>query len=228
MPRISGRGKTATGIAPAGNTCEPSDGICNGAVYDFCNWLEYDRCFTGGWPGCGLRKVFGIWNEEIDGITPEDKQQVVAVKGNPLGLNGKFKAYDYCERIHPEGAKILAVYGKDFYAGEPAVTVNKFGKGKVYYVAARTDDEFLMELTSAVIKEAEIKTILPKALPEGVTAQMRTDGKREFIFVFNFKTKKQTVDLGKEKFKDMLTGKPVNGKLALDADGSAVLEANIH
>jgi hypothetical protein len=39
MLRISGRGKTATGIAPAKNTCEPSDGICNGAVYEFCNWL---------------------------------------------------------------------------------------------------------------------------------------------------------------------------------------------
>jgi hypothetical protein len=27
-------------IAPAKNTCEPSDGICNGAVYEFCNWLQ--------------------------------------------------------------------------------------------------------------------------------------------------------------------------------------------
>jgi hypothetical protein len=40
MLRISGRGKTAAGIAPAKNTCEPSDGIYNGAVYEFCNWLK--------------------------------------------------------------------------------------------------------------------------------------------------------------------------------------------
>ncbi|HBC87983.1 MAG TPA: beta-galactosidase [Lentisphaeria bacterium] len=185
---------------------------------------ENDRCFTGGWPGCGLRKLFGIWNEEIDGITPDDKQQVVAIKGNSLGIKGKFKAYDYCEQIHLEGAKALAVYGKDFYAGKPAVTVNKFGKGKVYYVAARTSDDFLKDLSTAVISEMKVKRILSEDLPSGVTAQMRTDGKREFVFVFNFRSKKQKIDLGKDKFKDMLTGKTVEGRLKLEADGSAVLE----
>ncbi len=185
---------------------------------------ENDRCFTGGWPGEGLRKLFGIWNEEIDGITPDDKQRIVALKRNSLGLKGKFKAFDYCERIHPEGAKVLAVYGKDFYAGEPAVTVNKHGKGKVYYIAARTEDEFLMELCSGVISESKVRKVIPSDLPKGVTAHVRTDGKREFTFIFNFKTKEQTVDLGNEKFKDMLSGKTVKGKLKLEADGSAVLE----
>ncbi len=185
---------------------------------------DHDRCFTGGWPGCGLRKVFGLWNEEIDGITPDDKQQVVAVKGNELNLKGKFEVYDYCERIHLEGAKVLAVYGNDFYSGEPAITVNRHGKGKVYYMAARTEDDFLMKLSSAVMEDLKIRKILQKTLPDGVTAQMRTDGKREFVFVLNFKSKKQTVDLGKEKFKDMLTGETVKHSLKLEADGSAVLE----
>jgi beta-galactosidase len=185
---------------------------------------EYDRCFTGGWPGCGLRKVFGIWNEEIDGITSNDKQQVVAVKGNPLGLKGKFKAYDYCERIHPETAKVIAVYGKDFYAGEPAVTVNKFGKGKVYYIAARTDNEFIRDFTSAVIKDSKIRKVLLETLPDGVTAQLRTDGKREFIFILNFKNKKQKIDFGNEKFVDMLSKKDVKGELKIEANGSLALE----
>jgi beta-galactosidase len=185
---------------------------------------EYDRCFTGGWPGCGLRKVFGIWNEEIDGITSNDKQQVVAVKGNPLGLKGKFKAYDYCERIHPETAKVIAVYGKDFYAGEPAVTVNKFGKGKVYYIAARTDNEFIRDFTSAVIKDSKIRKVLLETLPDGVTAQLRTDGKREFIFILNFKNKKQKIDFGNEKLVDMLSKKDVKGELKIEANGSLVLE----
>jgi len=185
---------------------------------------DYDRCFTGGWPGCGLRKVFGIWNEEIDGLTPDDRQQVVSVKGNPLGLKGKFKAYDYCERIHPESAEVIAVYSNDFYAGEPAVTVNKFGKGMAYYIAARTDDEFVAEFTSAVIKDVKINKVLPKTLPDGVTVQMRTDGKRDFVFILNFKNEKQKIDLGKEKFIDMLSGRDVEGVLKLEANGSAVLE----
>jgi hypothetical protein len=27
--------------------CEPSDGICNGAVYEFCNWLKYSLSIFG-------------------------------------------------------------------------------------------------------------------------------------------------------------------------------------
>jgi beta-galactosidase len=185
---------------------------------------DYDRCFTGGWPGCGLRKVFGIWNEEMDGLTPADRQQIVAGKGNSLKLKGKFKAYDYCERIHSEGAEVLAVYGKDFYAGEPAVTVNKFGKGMAYYIAARTDDEFLVEFTSAAISDLKIRRAIPEALPDGVTAQMRKDGKREFVFILNFKNKKRKIDLGNEKFIDMLSGEDVKDELKLEANGSAVLE----
>ena len=35
MLRISPGSKTASGIAPGGNTCEPSNGIRNGTVYEF-------------------------------------------------------------------------------------------------------------------------------------------------------------------------------------------------
>ena len=35
MLRIFHRGKTASGIAPVENTCEPSNGIRNGMVYEF-------------------------------------------------------------------------------------------------------------------------------------------------------------------------------------------------
>ena len=185
---------------------------------------DCSRCFTGGWPGCGLRKVFGIWNEEIDGITSDDKQQIKFLEDNPLRMKGKFKAFDYCERIHPEGAEVLAVYRKDFYAGEPAVTVNSFGKGKAYYIAARTENRFLSEITSAIIRNLGIGTMLPTPLPEGITAQIRSDGKRKFIFIFNFKKEKQAVDLGSGKYKDILSGEVVKKKLMLDADGSAVLE----
>ena len=30
---------------------------------------ETDLCFLGGWPGDGLREVFGIWDEETDTLT---------------------------------------------------------------------------------------------------------------------------------------------------------------
>ena len=32
---------------------------------------ENDLCYLGGFPGAGLREVFGIWNEEIDTLAPD-------------------------------------------------------------------------------------------------------------------------------------------------------------
>ncbi len=184
---------------------------------------EYNRCWPGGWPGDGLRSLFGIWNEEFDGLTPQDKQQVRFLEGNALGVAGEFAAADYCERVHLEGAEALAVFGSDFYAGMPAVTRHPVGAGRAYYVAARTGLDCLRALTAGVLAEAGVSGVLPN-LPAGVTAQRRTDGEREFLFVLNFTSSPKIVPLGACRFRDMIAGTTVEGSLDLPANGSAVLE----
>src|SRR5262245_5846094 len=89
---------------------------------------DNDLCFLGGFPG-PLRDVLGIWAEELDAVPNHKTQKIKAIKGNPLGLKGKYNARHFCEMIHLEQAKALAKYSSDFYSGRPAVTVNKFGKG---------------------------------------------------------------------------------------------------
>jgi beta-galactosidase len=184
----------------------------------------YSRCFLGGWPGEGLRKVFGIWNEEVDGLPVNDIQQVSFIEGNKLGIKGSFSSCDYCELVHAEGAQVLAVYKKEFYAGMPALTVNNYGKGRAYYLATRGGPELLTAITGAIIRQNNLVLNLPKGLPYGVTAQRRTDGDHEFIFVLNFMGKKQIVNLGKEKFVDLATGKTIKESLNLVANGSMVLK----
>jgi beta-galactosidase len=36
---------------------------------------ENDLVFLGGWPGGGLREVLGIWDEEIDTLTPNERNR---------------------------------------------------------------------------------------------------------------------------------------------------------
>ena len=150
---------------------------------------ESDLCFTGGFPG-PLRKCLGIWSEEIDALYPEDR--------NSIKWNGKtYKVFDLCEIIHAEGAKVLGTYGSDFYAGQPAVTVNSYGSGKAFHIAARTGRDFLLDFYKNLAGELGIKKAAEK-LPYGVTAQVRTDGTTDHVFVMNFTPKKQIVDTGPE------------------------------
>ena len=184
---------------------------------------ETDLCFLGGFPG-PLRKVLGIWVEETDVFYDHQEQSILMADGNALGFSGEYSVRHYADIIHSEGAEVLATYGRDFYAGEPALTVNRFGKGEAYYVASRNEDRFLSDFYAVLQERLGLKRAIDTDLPEGVTAQLRTDGERDFVFLLNFKPDKQTVDLGEEAFTDLLMDAAVRSKLELPGYGSMVLE----
>ena len=147
---------------------------------------ENDLCFRFGFPG-PLRKCLGIWSEEIDALYPEDS--------NSIEWKGKsYRAFDLCELVHAEGAEVLGCYGSDFYAGQPALTSNRYGKGRACHIAARTGRDFLYDYYGALSRELGIKRIVEN-LPPGVTAQLRSDGKTDHVFVMNFTPERKTVNM---------------------------------
>jgi beta-galactosidase len=152
-------------------------------------WVnESDLVFRGGIPG-PLRKCLGVWCEEIDALYPEDRNSIV--------WDGKrYETFDLCELIHAESAKVLGTYGSDFYAGRPALTVNQYGSGRAFFIAARTGKDFLGDFYARITRECGVKPVLETPLPSGVTAQIRSGGKTEHIFVMNFTPEKKTVDAG--------------------------------
>ncbi len=177
------------------------------ATYTTAMVNESDLCYRGGFPGAGLRKVFGIWNEEIDTLYPEDR--------NSVHFEGKdYTTLDYCEIIHSEGAAVLATYNEDFYKGCPAATCNHYGKGQAYYIAFRDEGDFADELIGKILKEAAIRSAFDGALPHGVTAHSRTDGENEYVFVENHSHKTHTLATA-HTWVDAENGSPVSGSLTL-------------
>ncbi|NLW60604.1 MAG: beta-galactosidase [Firmicutes bacterium] len=201
--------------------------VADGGTFVATYWSgivdEHDRCFLGGFPG-PLRKVLGIWAEEIDALYDGEVNYVVMTAENSLGLTGVYQARELCDLIHLEGAETLGVYKEDFYAGRPAVTVNRFGKGEAYYLASRNEDQFLEDFYARLIDKIKIKRVLPVKPPTGVTAQVRTDGVRDFVFILNFTAEQQAVDLGGEGGKNLLTGEVAQGQIQLDPYGWIILE----
>jgi beta-galactosidase len=186
---------------------------------------EHDLCFLGGWPGAGLREVLGVWDEETDTITAEERNQVIAAPENELGLSGSYQARDYFALIHAETARVLATYGSDFYAGRPALTVNDFGRGQAYYIASRNDEAFTDDFFGKLAVRLNLLRALPTELPEGVTAQLRTDGRQRFIFVMNFNPAPAAVNLGGASYHSLLSGFGLSGTLQLPAYGVEILQA---
>jgi beta-galactosidase len=186
---------------------------------------DTELVLRGGWPGGGLRKLAGIWSEEIDALYPDASQRIVPAAGNALGMTGEHPVRDYCERVHPEGAAVLATYKSDFYAGMPALTVNTYGSGRAYYLAARpAADAFLDGFTRGLVSQMKLSRCLDVDLPEGVTLQRRTGGGRTFYFLHNFRRQDQVVDLGATKLRDVSDGRLLTGRTTLAPFGSFVVE----
>lgn len=201
--------------------------VADGGTFVATYWSgivdENDRCFLGGFPG-PLRKVLGIWAEEIDALYDGEVNYVAMNAENNLGLNGVYKAQELCEIIHLETGEALGVYKKDFYAGCPAVTVNRYGKGEAYYLASNNEDRFLEGFYEGLTKKIQIKRVLPVKLPTGVTTQLRTDGVRNFIFILNFTAERQIVDLPDEAGVNLLTKEEVQGRTELPPYGWLILQ----
>jgi beta-galactosidase len=183
---------------------------------------ENDLCFLGGFPG-PLRKMSGIWAEEIDALVPADRNGIAFVEGNALGLSGEYAAFDLCDLIHLEGAAALATYTTDFYAGRPALTVNPFGQGEVYYMAARSDRRLLGDFYRALCARLDIRPVVDTELPEGVSVQQRSSDGQDFVFVMNFSPDPAEVRLDQHTYTDLIAGGRISATLALEPYGVRVL-----
>lgn len=180
---------------------------------------ENDLCYLGGFPAGKLKDVFGIWNEEIDTLYPDE--------ANTVNADGKdYKAVDYCEVIHPQGASTLATYTSDFYAGGAAVTVNEYGSGKAYYVAFRDTGDYTDELTESIISELGIASDFDGDLCPGLTAHSRTDGENVYVFLENYSTKEAST-VTSQKWTNVETGEEIIAKITLKPYETLILTKKI-
>lgn len=176
---------------------------------------ENDLCHLGGWPGAGLMDVFGVWNESTDGLWDGETNTLRTEDGTA------YEVRELCALLHARGAKVLGTYGEDFYQGEPALTVHAFGKGKAYYIGARTEDRFCDDFYHRLAEELGLKKALGADPPQGVEACLREDEDGEYLFLQNFSGEARTVSLP-EGYRDFFSGEPA-GSVTLREYDSVLL-----
>lgn len=182
---------------------------------------EHDRVTLGGYPG-ELRNVLGIWAEEIDALFPEQSNHI-QLNEQWGGLEGSYQCGILCDLIHAEGAAVKAVYGKDFYQGMPALTVNKYGAGQAWYVASSPEPAFLQGLLGNLCQDKGIIAPIPPV--PGVEVSTRTNEQNEsFVFILNHNDQATTITLGDLKGTDLLSGGFIEQEATLAAKAVLIIE----
>lgn len=169
---------------------------------------QSDNVHLGGYPG-PLRKLCGVWAEEIDALAPEQSNTLKFMDGS------QSKCGLLCDILHLEGAQALAVYGEDFYAGTPAVTKNAYGKGTVYYVGTQPEAQGLDKILDSLTGQGEIRPLIPDRTQLEVTRRVK-DG-TEFWFILNLTGKPQPLPESFAGETDMLTGEKAGDLKPFDA-----------
>lgn len=172
-------------------------------------------CFLGGFPGDGLKDVFGIVSEEIDSLYPSDRNGIALEDGS------RWEVRDYAEVLRVQDARVLGRYTEDFYQGMAALTCKEYGKGKAYYMAARTAAEQMQPLFERMLTDAGIPV---RKLPEGVECHVRSGESGDYAFYLN--STSGQVSVSGVTGRELVTGTKVEGVLRLPAYGVAVVHSD--
>ncbi len=169
-------------------------------------------CYLGGFPGDGLKELFGIVSEEIDSYYPSDRNGIAMKDGS------RWEVVDYAEILRVQDAEVLGTYTDDFYQGSAAVTCKSHGKGNAYYVAARTSAGEMRPLFEKMLADAGISV---RKLPEGVEYHVRSGEEGSYEFYLNCNT--EPVKIAGVNGLDMVTDREVREEMTLPGYGVAVI-----
>ena len=146
---------------------------------------DTDRCYLGGVPH-GLMDVLGLRSTEIDGLYDWEENQFLPVTGNDLGITRSFQCRNLCDLVELRGAKAVMTYGSDFYRGYPALTVNQYGKGSAWYVAADAERDFYRDFIRLVLEQNGIEGVVPGEIPEELEITTRQKEGTTYYLYQNF------------------------------------------
>lgn len=163
---------------------------------------QSDNVHLGGYPG-PLRKMAGVWVEEIDALAPEQRNKIRFADGT------EEECRLVCDLMHLEGAEEIAQYESDFYAGMTAVAKNQFGKGTVYYVGTELSESGLAKVLAMAADGAAIQPVIGEATALEITKR-QADGE-DLYFIINFKDEEIPLPAVFDGKEDILTGEKVQG-----------------
>ena len=157
---------------------------------------------AGGYPA-PWRTLLGLSVDEFDPQPTESRLTLSAPDGRTLGADL------WAEVIRLQGAEVLATFNEAFYAGSPAVSRRRAGRGQVFCAGTQLDAAALDWLLAQAAQKA------------GVEALTRC-GEHEFLFVLNHNAHEVTVEVpvGLE----LLSGERVAGPLSVAGIGLAVIQ----
>ena len=167
-----------------------------------------------------LRDFCGFEIEEQQALKFHDTTGIA-----PVGAGWNKVRYEcslWFDVLKLETAKPLATYADHWFAGTPAVTLNHFGAGKVYYVATIPPAEFVRELLEKIVTGCGVQPNVRACSSSLVESVKTRKGPDEFLHLINYTREPQTVTLA-GRYEQLADQSTISGEVVLPPFGAAIL-----
>jgi len=162
---------------------------------------DYNAVVAMRFPGL-LAELCGVEVEEYDSL-PAGVSQPLEFTVPELVPGAPVLASVWCDMLQTKGASVVARYTRDYYAGKPAITLNRSGRGQAVYVGTVGEEPLCEVLADWLLSLAGVQPLL--AAPEGVEVTERWQGDRRLLFLLNHSQQEQQVTLN-GCYVDLLNG----------------------
>jgi beta-galactosidase len=175
---------------------------------------EYNVIFDQPSPG-PLAEVAGV---EIDDYTTLNGP--VALQSSSEGPEGVSEGSIWADEIILTTAQSIAEFSSGWVSGMPAITINNYGKGKVFYVGTVLRGNSLHAFITWLSQAAGVQPNL--AAPQGVRAYERQSDTHRLLFLLNFTEDIKKINL-ENRWHDLLSEQDVT-TISLPPAGVALLQ----
>ncbi len=166
-----------------------------------------------------LTDLFGLEVTELDPLPPAEENHLIFKAQFPT--SHLHPARMWCDLIEPRGCQVLATYGKEFYAGRAAITVNTFALGRAIYIGTMSHQAFYYDLIAWLRQMCNVHPLLK--VPDGVEVSMRQRDNTKIYFLLNHQPTSVRLQFFKPTH-DFLTGNTFSGSYDLPPRGVLVLD----
>lgn len=178
---------------------------------------ERGQCYMRPFPGAA-RDLCGITVEEFTMVKGSRQPTTISWSGAAEVVTGADDFNDIL-RIEDDSVEVMAVYASDYYAGKPAVTRNRRGKGEVWYYGAVFNEQAASIIIDQVSLQSPVDWLV---LPEDVELQVRNGTSSSYTFLLNYSEAPVAIHLHETKM-DLLSGTTLSGEVTMEGFGVLIL-----
>ena len=164
-----------------------------------------------------------VWLDELCGVRVTDYQSVAVDRAVPLegaSIDGEFRGW--YEELELQGADVLAIYADGAFAGSPALTSNRAGRGSAVYIGGAATQPTLDSLYRHMCEGIGLELLeLPFELE---VVRLEGTGNGELLMLLNHADRAHQLELAGYRWHDQMSGRRGAGAFELEPFGVALLE----